>query len=211
MNGLYFTANLSIILTKLTSVTMHGHIVLVYFCGQSLGTYIYMRATKCLTIVVPTLRLVYNMCVHDILFNAGNMEIHANMEIHVGEGIPSIFKTHGQVCEQEPGLSCGWTCCRPEIVHFSSMLFSFITVLVKKKVAKHFAKAREEHVLTKRSCYLRTNVHKVHEMHTTTVAVRMRIGIYTVRELRDNTVAMGLRFCLHEVVAKNRDQFATFF
>ena len=43
------------------------------------------------------------------------------------------------------------------------------------------------------------------------VAVRMRIGIYTVRELRDNTVAMGLQFCLHEVVAKNRDQFATFF
>ena len=44
-----------------------------------------------------------------------------------------------------------------------------------------------------------------------TVAVRMRIGIYTVGELRDNTVAMGLRFCLHEVVTKNRYQFATFF
>ena len=41
--------------------------------------------------------------------------------------------------------------------------------------------------------------------------VCMRIGSYTVRELRDNRVAMGLRFCLHEVVAKNRDQFATFF
>ena len=39
----------------------------------------------------------------------------------------------------------------------------------------------------------------------------MRIGIYTVRKLCDNTVAMGLRFCLHEVVTKNRDQFATFF
>ena len=39
----------------------------------------------------------------------------------------------------------------------------------------------------------------------------MCIGIYTVRELRNNTVTMGLRFCLHEVVAKNRDQFATFF
>ena len=44
-----------------------------------------------------------------------------------------------------------------------------------------------------------------------TMAVRMRIGIYTVRKLRDDTVAMGLRFCLHEVVAKNRSQFATFF
>ena len=33
---------------------------------------------------------------------------------------------HGQVCEQEPGLSCGWTCYRPEVVHFSSMLFSSI-------------------------------------------------------------------------------------
>ena len=43
------------------------------------------------------------------------------------------------------------------------------------------------------------------------VVVCMRIGIYTVHELRDNTVAMGLRCCLHEVVAKNRDQFATFF
>ena len=66
----------------------------------------------------------------------------------------------------------------------------------------------------KRSCYLRTNVREVHEMRTIymcTVAVRMRIGIYTVRELCDNTVMMGLRFCLHEVVAKNRDQFATFF
>ena len=66
----------------------------------------------------------------------------------------------------------------------------------------------------KRSRYSRTNVHEVHEMRTTTVAVRMHIGIYTVRKLRDNTVMMGLRFCLHEVhnvVAKNRDQFATFF
>ena len=70
---------------------------------------------------------------------------------------------------------------------------------------------REERVLAKHSCYSRTNVRKVHEMRTTTVAVRMHIGIYTVRKLRDNTVAMGLRFCLHEVVAKNRDQFATFF
>ena len=48
-------------------------------------------------------------------------------------------------------------------------------------------------------------------MRTTMVAVRMRIDIYTVRKLGDNTVVMGLRFCLHEVAAKNRDQFATFF
>ena len=34
-------------------------IVLVYFCGHSLGTYIYMRGTKCLTIVVPVFMLVY--------------------------------------------------------------------------------------------------------------------------------------------------------
>ena len=54
---------------------------------------------------------------------------------------------------------------------------------------KHFVKAREERALTKRLCYLRTNVRKVHEMRTTTVAVCMRIGIYTVRELRNNTVA----------------------
>ena len=47
-------------------------------------------------------------------------------------------------------------------------------------------------MLTKRSRYSCTNVHEVHEMRTTTVAVRMRIGIYTVRELHDNTVAMGL-------------------
>ena len=66
-------------------------------------------------------------------------------------------------------------------------------------------------MLTKRSRYSRTNVREVHKMHTITVAVSIRIGIYTVRELRDNTVTMGLRFCLHEVVAKNRDQFATFF
>ena len=66
-------------------------------------------------------------------------------------------------------------------------------------------------MLAKRSRYSRTNVHKVHEMRTTTVTVCMRIGIYTVCELRDNTVAMGLRFCLHEVVTKNHDQFATFF
>ena len=87
-------------------------------------------------------------------------------------------------------------------------------VLVKKKgseTREHFVKAHEERVLVKRSRYLRTNVREVHEMCTTTVAVRMRIGIYTVRELRDNTVAMGLRFCLHEVVAKNCKQFATFF
>ena len=76
---------------------------------------------------------------------------------------------------------------------------------------EYFAKARKESVLAKRSRYSHTNVCEVHEMHTTMVAVRIRIGIYTVRELRDNTVAMGLRFCLHEVVAKNRDQFATFF
>ena len=43
------------------------------------------------------------------------------------------------------------------------------------------------------------------------MALCMHIGIYTVRELRDNTVTMGLRFCLHEVVAKNRNQLATFF
>ena len=50
-------------------------------------------------------------------------------------------------------------------------------------------------------------------MRTTMVAVLMRIhiGTYTVRKLHDNTVAMGLQFCLHEVVAKNRDQFSTFF
>ena len=48
-----------IILTKLTGV--NTTIVLVYFCGQSLGTYIYMRAAKCLTIVVPVLRLVNNV------------------------------------------------------------------------------------------------------------------------------------------------------
>ena len=58
-------------------------------------------------------------------------------------------------------------------------------------------------MLAKRSRYSRTNIRKVHEMRTTTVAVRMCIGIYTVRELRNNIVAMGLRFCLHEVVAKN--------
>ena len=67
------------------------------------------------------------------------------------------------------------------------------TVLVKKRqrnTREHFAKAREECVLTKRSRYSRINVHEVHEMRTTTVAVRMHIGInYTVRELRDNTVA----------------------
>ena len=66
-------------------------------------------------------------------------------------------------------------------------------------------------MLTKHSHYLRTNVREVHEMRTTTVAVRMCIGIYTVRELRNNIVVMGLQFCLHEVAAKNRDQFATFF
>ena len=76
---------------------------------------------------------------------------------------------------------------------------------------EHFAKAREEHVLAKRSRYSRTNVREVHEMCTTTVAVRMHIGNYTVRELHDNTVTMGLQFCLHEIVAKNRDRFATFF
>ena len=63
----------------------------------------------------------------------------------------------------------------------------------------------------KRLRYSRTNVRKVHEMCTTTVAVCMRIGIYTVRELCDNTAAVGLQFRLNEVVAKNRDQFATFF
>ena len=73
------------------------------------------------------------------------------------------------------------------------------------------AKARKKRVLAKRSRYSRTNIREVHEMHTTMVAIHMRIGIYTVRELRDNTVAMGLRFCLHEVVAKNHDQFTTFF
>ena len=66
-------------------------------------------------------------------------------------------------------------------------------------------------MLAKRLCYLHTNVREVHEIRTTTVAVHMHIGIYTVRELRDNTVMMGLRFCLHEVVTKNRDQFAAFF
>ena len=48
-----------IILIKLTGV--NTSIVLVYFCGQSLGTFIYMRAAKCHTIVVPMLRLVYNV------------------------------------------------------------------------------------------------------------------------------------------------------
>ena len=67
------------------------------------------------------------------------------------------------------------------------------TVLVKKgsETREHFAKAREERALVKRSCYSRTNVREVHEMRTTTVAVRMHIGtcIYTVREFCDNTVA----------------------
>ena len=49
-------------------------------------------------------------------------------------------------------------------------------------------------MLAKRLRYSCTNVRKVREMHTTTVAVRMRIGIYTVCELRDDTVTMGLRF-----------------
>ena len=70
-------------------------------------------------------------------------------------------------------------------------------------------KGSETHANT--SHYSRANVREVHEMHTTMVAVRMCIGNYTVHEIRDNTVAMGLRFCLHEVVAKNCDQFATFF
>ena len=61
--------------------------------------------------------------------------------------------------------------------------------LSKKKVAKHTRTLREENALAKRSHYSRTNVREVHEMRTTTVAVRMRIGIYTVRKLRDNTVA----------------------
>ena len=56
---MYFTVNLSIILTKLTGV--NTTIVLAYFCGQSLGTYIYMRAAKYHTIVEPVLKLVYNM------------------------------------------------------------------------------------------------------------------------------------------------------
>ena len=63
------------------------------------------------------------------------------------------------------------------------------TVLVKKKGSETHAKAREERVLAKRLRYSRTNAHEVHEMRTTTVAIRMRLGIYTVRELRDNTVA----------------------
>ena len=83
----------------------------------------------------------------------------------------------------------------------------------QKKVAKHVNTSRRlaRSVLAKRLRYSHTNVHKVHEMRTTMVAVRMCIGVYTVRELHDNTVTMGLRFCLHKVVAKNRDQFATFF
>ena len=66
-----------------------------------------------------------------------------------------------------------------------------ITVLVKKgsETREYFAKACEESALAKRSRYLRTNVREVHEMHSTMVAVRIRIGIYTVRKLRDNTVA----------------------
>ena len=76
---------------------------------------------------------------------------------------------------------------------------------LSKKVAKH------TQILRKGSRYSRTNIREVHEMRTTTVAVRIRIGIYTVHELYDNIVAMGLRFCLHEVVSKNHDQFATFF
>ena len=72
-------------------------------------------------------------------------------------------------------------------------------------------KAREERVLAKHSRYSHTNVREVHEMHTTTMADYMRIGIYTVHELRDNTVTMGLRFCLHEVVAKNRDPIRNLF
>ena len=106
------------------------------------------------------------------------------------------------------------TYCTYIHTYIHTYIQTYIRYLSKKRLrntCEHFAKAREEHVLVKRSRYSRTNVREVHEMHTTTVAVRMRIGIYTVRKLRDNTVAMGLRFCLHEVVVKNRDQFATFF
>ena len=56
IKALYFTADLSVILTKLTGVNTSTAIVLVYFCGQSLGIYIYMRAAKCHTIVVPVFR-----------------------------------------------------------------------------------------------------------------------------------------------------------
>jgi len=57
----------------------------------------------------------------------------------------------------------------------------------QKKVAKHANTLRIARIL--RSRYSHTNVREVHEMRTTMVAVRIRIGIYTVRELRDNTVA----------------------
>ena len=59
INGLYFTAVFEHYPYQAYWCNMA--IVLVYFCGQSLGTYIYMRAAKCLTTVVPVLRLVYNV------------------------------------------------------------------------------------------------------------------------------------------------------
>ena len=66
------------------------------------------------------------VCVHGNLFNIGNMELD--------EEIPPIFKTHGQVCKQEPGLSCGWTCYRPEVVRFSSILDVFVLHVYIRRV-----------------------------------------------------------------------------
>ena len=87
-------------------------------------------------------------------------------------------------------------------------------VLVKKKVAKHVNTSRRltRSVYSRSVCAIRVlTFAKFTKCAQYTVVVCMRIGIYTVHELRDNTVAMGLRCCLHEVVVKNRDQFATFF
>ena len=121
-------------------------------------------------------------------------DLHVTQMLHKYSNSPWVSKSHRS----------DWTHC---------LLYIQLQYLSKKgsETRDHFVKAREERVLAKRSHYSHTNVCEVHEMCTTTAAVRMRIGIYTVRELRDNTVAMGLRFCLHKVVAKNRDQFATFF
>ena len=66
-------------------------------------------------------------------------------------------------------------------------------------------------MLAKHSRYSCTNVREVHEMRTIYGGRTYAHRHYTVRKLHDNIVAMGLRFCLHEVVAKNRDQVATFF
>ena len=110
--------------------------------------------------------------------------------------------------------------CMPAGIYISLSIMYFqiefsYTVLVKKKGSETYANILRR--LTRSVCS--RSVHAIHVLTFAkftkcaqyTVAVRMCISIYTVRELRDNTVVMGLRFCLHEVVAKNHDQFATFF